>query len=112
MSLYAKSRNSYFIGFQEIPQKYLKLMKNNLKLVNLGLRPADARTLPRNILLFCFSFFLPTEYISSPTATMFPIKELIELCKSKNVITLVDGAHSPGQVPLDVENMGCDYYSG
>jgi isopenicillin-N epimerase len=51
-------------------------------------------------------------HITSPTAIIFPIAELIERAQEKNIITVIDGAHAPGQIPLDLEALGVDFYAG
>ena len=56
-----------------------------------------------------------SDLIVSPTATMFPIKQLSTLCKKHGVLVLVDGAHGPGQVPINLEEMGdsgVDFFVG
>ena len=53
-----------------------------------------------------------TEYIASPTATILPARRLIEECKNRDIITILDGAHTPGQIKLDIEDMDPDFYIG
>ncbi|MBI5326403.1 MAG: aminotransferase class V-fold PLP-dependent enzyme [Ignavibacteriae bacterium] len=52
------------------------------------------------------------DHIASPTALIFPIKELIDFCRSKGILTLVDGAHAPGMLDLNLEMIGADFYTG
>ncbi|XP_063966410.1 uncharacterized protein LOC135156804 [Lytechinus pictus] len=52
------------------------------------------------------------DHITSFSAIVLPIKELIELCHSRGVIVAVDGAHAPGQLPLRLEELGADFYFG
>lgn len=52
------------------------------------------------------------DHISSATAILFPVKEIVELCHQHDVITVIDGAHAPGQLKLTVEDYGTDYYVG
>ncbi|XP_077987113.1 uncharacterized protein LOC144441416 [Glandiceps talaboti] len=52
------------------------------------------------------------DHITSGTALLMPIKELIVVCHSKGVQVIVDGAHAPGQVQLKLEQLGADYYVG
>lgn len=52
------------------------------------------------------------DHITSPTAVQMPIKELIDLCRSKNVKSIIDGAHAPGQIPLQLDDWQPDFYSG
>jgi isopenicillin-N epimerase len=51
-------------------------------------------------------------HITSPTAIIFPIKGLIDRARAHNIITIVDGAHAPGQIDLNLIELGADFYSG
>jgi len=51
-------------------------------------------------------------HISSATALEFPVKEICDLAKNKGIITIVDGAHAPGQVNVDLNHIGCDFFVG
>lgn len=52
------------------------------------------------------------DHISSAQAIKMPVKELIDLCHEHDVLVAVDGAHAPGQVPLSLEELGADFYTG
>jgi isopenicillin-N epimerase len=43
---------------------------------------------------------------------VFPVQELAALCRSRSVPLLIDGAHAPGQLPVDIEALDCDWYTG
>jgi len=52
------------------------------------------------------------DHISSPSATVFPIAKLAKELHKLGVLLLVDGAHAPGQLELNVETLGVDFYVG
>ncbi len=51
-------------------------------------------------------------HISSSTAHHFPVEEICQCAREKNIITLIDGAHTIGQVPLDLQKIDADFYTG
>lgn len=51
-------------------------------------------------------------HISSPTATIFPIIKIISRARELGLLTVVDGAHAPGQIELDFREMRPDFYIG
>ena len=50
--------------------------------------------------------------ITSATGLIFPVKKICELASKVGIITIIDGAHVPGHINLDIDNMDCDFYSG
>lgn len=52
------------------------------------------------------------DHITSPTALVLPLPELIGLARSRGARVIVDGAHGPGSVPLDLEAWQPDAYVG
>lgn len=50
------------------------------------------------------------DHITSPTALIFPLEEIIALLRRNGTRVLVDGAHAVGQIPLDVPKLGVDWY--
>ena len=50
--------------------------------------------------------------ISSATALIFPVKEICDKAQSLGLITIVDGAHVPGHIPLNISELNPDYYTG
>jgi isopenicillin-N epimerase len=52
------------------------------------------------------------DHISSHSALVLPLAEIIAVCHRAGVPVLVDGAHAPGQIDLDLQALGPDWYTG
>ncbi|MBN8837572.1 MAG: aminotransferase class V-fold PLP-dependent enzyme [Sphingobacteriia bacterium] len=51
-------------------------------------------------------------HLTSTTALRFPVEEICKLAREKGICTFIDGAHAPGQLPVDLKNLDADFYTG
>ena len=51
-------------------------------------------------------------HVTSSTGLVLPAKQISALARARGVLTAIDGAHAPGMLSLDIEDIGCDFYAG
>ncbi|KKC32276.1 aminotransferase class V-fold PLP-dependent enzyme [Devosia psychrophila] len=51
-------------------------------------------------------------HITSPTALLFPIERSIAEARKRGIWSVIDGAHTPGHIKLDLDALGADFYAG
>ena len=66
---------------------------------------AAVRAMTPRTRLFFFS------HVLSPTGLVLPAKELCAEARRRGILTVVDGAHAPAMIPLNVDDVGADFYA-
>lgn len=51
-------------------------------------------------------------HITSPTALILPVEKICQRARAEGILTIIDGAHAPGQVSLNLDQLGADFYTG
>jgi isopenicillin-N epimerase len=75
-----------------------------IEAVTKGLPPAPRRPQQNRLVIL--------DHVSSPTALIFPVEELTALCHERGARVLIDGAHGPGMISIDLPRIDADYYAG
>ena len=50
-------------------------------------------------------------HVTSETATLLPVEDVVQIAHRAGAISIVDGAHAPGHIPVDVDSIGADVYA-
>jgi len=56
--------------------------------------------------------FAIIDHITSPTGIIFPIEKIIPIFNERGIPIMIDGAHVPGMIDLDLSSLGADYFTG
>jgi isopenicillin-N epimerase len=51
-------------------------------------------------------------HVLSPTGTVLPVKALCTEARRRGIMTVIDGAHAPAMIPLSLNELECDFYTG
>jgi isopenicillin-N epimerase len=51
-------------------------------------------------------------HLTSSTGLRLPVEEICAIANERGIMVFVDGAHAPGQLPIDLEKLGADIYTG
>jgi isopenicillin-N epimerase len=115
-----KAGDEVLITDQEHPSGracwYLRQARQGIKVreVKITLPPASLDQLADTLIsaigpntrVLSFSGILTT------TGLVMPVREICEAVRRKGIITVVDGAHMLGQIPMRISDLGCDYFAG
>jgi selenocysteine lyase/cysteine desulfurase len=55
---------------------------------------------------------LATSHVTSQHGVRTPVREIATLCREHGILTHIDGAQATGQFPIQVNELGCDFYTG
>lgn len=96
---------SGLLPWAQLQRKY-GIVVRSVKASGGNLTPEDVEAvMTERTRLLCFS------HVAWNTGAVLPAAELVELARSRGVFTLIDGAQSVGQLPLNVGELGCDFYA-
>lgn len=56
--------------------------------------------------------FALIDHVTSPTGLILPVETLIKRLQARGIFVMIDGAHAPGMLPLNLEQLGADFYTG
>jgi isopenicillin-N epimerase len=51
------------------------------------------------------------DHVTSESALVLPLAEMAAICRARGIAVLVDGAHAPGAIPVDIDALGVDWYA-
>lgn len=52
------------------------------------------------------------DHVTSATGLVLPVERMVAACRARGIPTLVDGAHAPGMLPVDLSAIGADFWTG
>jgi isopenicillin-N epimerase len=52
------------------------------------------------------------DHITSQTAVIMPVRHIVAELNARGIDTIIDGAHVAGQIPVNIREIGCAYYTG
>lgn len=91
-----------------------KREKIRIKRINLSLTPSSEDEILKDIsrAITKRTKIISISHILCTNGAILPVKKVCEMASSKGILTLIDGAHAPGMIKLNIRDIGCDFYAG
>ena len=51
-------------------------------------------------------------HVTTSTGLVLPVKQISAMARARGILSFIDGAHAPGMLKVDIEDIGCDFYTG
>jgi isopenicillin-N epimerase len=80
--------------------------------IDLPVRDVEGLALPIERRINRRTRLVVLDHIASPTGLIFPVRRIAAIARRHGARILVDGAHAPGQLALDLPSLGVDWYTG
>jgi len=106
--------NLIYSSCRNLLEKMKKEKGINVKTARISLFPKNGEEIFEKIIKEVTSRtkLIFIDHISSESALIMPVAKIAEFARSKEIEILVDGAHAPGMIPLDITELGVTYYTG
>lgn len=106
--------NHIYPSVQFLVEEHSKIKDFNIHIVELEQFSNQSDFLNHLKHLFTETTFraVVMDHITSRSSLVLPVKNIVELCKQFKIISLIDGAHTPGQMEINLDNIDADYYVG
>lgn len=108
------STNHEYGALDKTWQYYSEKKGFEYKKVNIELPFDDSKLLIQNFIdnINTNTKVIFLSHITSSTALIFPVKEICKIAKKNNILTIIDGAHTPGHINFSIKEIDPDIYVG
>ena len=55
---------------------------------------------------------LYVSHVTTGTGLVLPVKQISAMARSRGILSFIDGAHAPGMLQVNIDDIGCDFYTG
>lgn len=56
--------------------------------------------------------YVVVDHVASCSGMVFPVEQIVAQCRPRGIGVVIDGAHAPGQLPVDLDGLGADFWVG